>query len=90
MSEFPSLVTQKALPETRRGHMDLGESSHLEGAVKGTLPVLPAKLAGKGLLPAVRVAAGQGLQTPAEPWGSHPGTEIASSGLICVLCQPLF
>lgn len=23
MSEFPSLVTQKALPETRRGHMDL-------------------------------------------------------------------
>jgi len=27
MSEFPSLVTQKALPETHRGHMDLGKAA---------------------------------------------------------------
>ena len=51
-------MTQKALPETQRAHMDMGESSHLEGAVMGTLPVLPEKLAGKGLFPVPRVVAG--------------------------------
>lgn len=38
--------------------MDVGKSSHLEGAFTGTLPVLPAKLAGRGLFPALRVVAG--------------------------------
>ena len=74
-------MTQKALPETRGAHMDLGESSHLGGAIPGALPDLPAKLAGKGLFPAPKVAAG----TRASGHKKSPGEAIP----VLILYPPL-